>query len=191
MELYTVQKGKANFKPKESIWPKFGVSGFEVTGWFVPGGWASKEDYSYVNPKGDLVLDNDRQDWQKLKGLTYWLSRNNRRSLMFAFTYGDNPETYTVTAYTNDKKGGWYASGQHTLKSGEIFTGRCVMKGNYATYQFWVDGELRFTTKHDFKTMKSVREMGTFAGGANNSPGPFGGVAAKDMEIQLSFSILR
>lgn len=104
-KTYTVKPGKTNFTPKESIWPKFNVSGFEVTGQFLPGGWTSKNDWSYQDAEGVTEVDGDRSDWQKLKGITHWLTRNNRRSLMFAFSFGDNSETYKVTAYTNDKKG--------------------------------------------------------------------------------------
>lgn len=62
---------------------------------------------------------------------------------------------------------------------------------NTANYRFYIDGELVFDVTHDFKHMKHVREMGTFAGGANNSPGPFGGKAIKTMQIQMGFAILR
>ena len=185
MTRYVVKPGKTNFKPNEWILPKFGVKGFALEGKFIEGGWCSKEDYSYINDDGEKVVDRDISDWMKLRGLTYWLSRNNKQSIMFAFSYGEEPETYNVTAYTNDKKKGWFNSGLAIVKAGVTFQGGCEMKGDEAIYYFKIENKLVFEVTHPFTNMRTVRDIGTYAGGANNSAGPFGGKAVKRLEIEL------
>lgn len=182
MKTYTVKAGNTNFRPLENPLPVRKPTGFEISFIFLPGGWCSKEDWEG---------DNDWKDWQKLKGITHFFSGNTRRTVMFAFRFGERPETYEICAYTNDKKGNakWY--GSLIVDTGEQVSGWLKLEGGKAIYHLATEGGSYFDESHSFKLFKLCREVGTYAGGANNSPGPYGGKAVKDMSIKIKFDITK
>lgn len=194
-QIYTVEKGQINFRPLESFWPVFQASGFTVEGEILPGGWSSKLDWSYEDADtGEILVDKDRYDAQKIKGITHFFSPNNKRSLMLAFNLEDDTETYSLTAYTNDEK----RTGKAFLRSekvpyvaGQRFKCICVMGRRKAKYQIYVDDELKLEVIHPFKRARTVREVGTYAGGADNAAGPYGGEARKRMQMRLNFNITK
>ena len=183
MTTYTIKTGKKNFRPYESPLPIFKPKGFRVSGHILPGGWASKEEWQG---------DRDRDDWQKLKGITHFFSLNDHRSCMIAFNYGDEYETYNLTAYTNDKSypKGWFASGQIIVESKEHFEFENLFGENCMHYSGSSESGLVLDEIHQINTFRLGREVGTSPGGKNNSPGPYGGRAFKDMSMVLDFKIL-
>lgn len=188
---YTVKPGKANFRPLENPLPVFNPKGFEIVFKFLPGGWCSKDDYSFIDDNSKSVLDKDRDDLQKIKGITHFFSANNKRTAMFAFSFGDQPETYKLFAYTNDKKGNFKWSRPIIVESNEVVAGTCEFVDGKAVYNLATEGGLYLNESHDFKSFKIGREVGTYAGGANNSPGPFGGKAVKELSIDIDFNITK
>ncbi|MEM1215577.1 MAG: hypothetical protein AAGJ82_07830 [Bacteroidota bacterium] len=180
MKTYTIHPNQRNFRPREWPWPRWKANGFRVGFIIEPGAWCSLEDY-----EGDL----DRNDYQKIAGLTHFFSLNNRRTALFAFNYGDELETYNLVAYLNDEKGGWTTSNQMIFKSGKLVEGRCVLQNDYAHFTAQ-QGEARLNWQHGFRAPKLTRRVGTYPGGENNSPGPHGGKALKKMVIQLSFETI-
>ena len=195
MKQYTIQTGKQNFKPCEPIWPKHYPSGFRFRAVLDASCWWSKEDW-----KGD----KDRNDWNKLCGMTGAFSRNNRRTAYIAWRPADIENTFLVTAYTNDKKGGfmWGWQGEAnrylnaiTVKANEEFTGACTMfkknGQNYLSYELlrpkYPNHPLVIEHPFDPSWHRFYRQVGTWMGGADNSPGPYGGGAHKKMKLWLDF----
>lgn len=193
MKTYTVKAGKTNFRPLENPFPVRNPKGFEISFMFLPGGWCSKEDYTYTDENGNEVFDKDWNDWQKLKGFTHFFSSNTKRTAILAFRFGEQPETYEVCAYINDKKGRPLYDNDNTLivEANEQASGTMQVINNVAVFNLATEGGGYYEEQHPFDLFKLCREVGTYAGGANNSPGPYGGQAAKDMSIRIDFKITK
>jgi len=181
MITYTVKAGETNFRPLERLLPYWSPAGFSLIATIHPGAWASLEEFGG---------DQDRADWQKLKGLSSFFSGNNKETAYIAFNYDDEPGFYRAVGYTNFPGSAWVAGKPVRFKEGEPL---------YAQADFW-RGRVRYQLSsaygnesyyHDFLKRKPLlaREAGTYAGGANNSPGPHGGKAFKDMSIDVSFKV--
>ena len=177
MTKYTVKPGKTNFRPLEPWTPIHKAKGFEVEFTIRPGGWCSQEEWEG---------DNDWQDWWKLKGLTRCFSANNKQSALVGFRFGKDPGTYEVCGYLNDKDGGWKASPPVKIYAGKSNIITCVFEKGKAWY---IGKGLNWSTPFD--TPKLFRETGTYAGGADNGDGVYGGYATKEMNIDIEFKILK
>lgn len=177
MTRYTVKPGKTNFWPPESWVPIYKAQAFEVEFTIQPGGWCSQEEWEG---------DNDWWDWWKLKGLTRLFSANNKQTAFIGFRFGKSPETYEVCGYVNDKRGGWKASPPVIICSGESNIITCLFGGDKARY---VGKGLNWETP--FEVPKLLRETGTYAGGADNGDGVYGGYATKEMNIDIEFKIFK
>lgn len=182
MTTYTINPGQSNFRPLERPWPIFRPTGFEVRFRILPGGWCSLEEWGN---------DRDWEDWQKIKGITHFLSPNDRRTAMGVFAFGDAPETYKIGAYTNDKKGNHQHQRALIIEAEQWCTLQCCFEPRLALFQFSTQ-ELKVPViKLDFNDFKIGREVGTFAGGSNNAPGPYGGKAIKRMLMEAAFKPLK
>lgn len=175
MITYQIKPGQKNFRPFENPLPRFGARGFELNFMIESGAWCSLEDWQG---------DRDYYDWQKLKGLTSYFSSNNRRTAMFAFRFGVEPETYQLVSYTN-YPGKRRGTGQIlTFKADELVFTQAVFAAEEAIFYY---GPHRMA--HDFRAGYVMREVGTYPGGANNADGPHGGRALKAMTIKAEFTI--
>ena len=184
MTEYTIAPGQSNFRPLENPAPRWNVSGFRVAFRFDASCWWSVEDWEG---------DKDRDDWNKLKGLTYFFSSNNRCSALIAWRPGKRENVFEVTAYTNDKRGGFTVTGQPVeVYAGELVYADCYISPNRVHYTISYFGvETKY--EHDFSRpwLKVFREVGTSIGGANNSPGKYGGYATQDMKLWADFEVVR
>ena len=181
MKTYSIKAGQTNFRPFEPIWPIWKPGGFEIAGRFLPGGWCSLEDWDN---------DKDWYDWQKLGGITNFFSGNATQTAMFAFAFNEAVETYKITPYTNPKRGRWVAGQAMIVDANETFALSCTFNKNTVYYNMTSEGNKSPQQSHELKRFWLGRRVGTYAGGANNSPGPFGGKTAKDMSIELEFKTL-
>jgi len=179
MTTYKVKKDKKNFRPIKAKFfaPLIKPKGFKLTANILPGGWSSKEEW-----KGD----DDRKDWQKLLGVTRYFSWNDVNTAMGAFSFGDEVESYNIAAYTNRKKGDWTASNSILVESNELFTIDADFDDDQVFYNLLSEGNKGFETVHDLKQMRIARIIWPYAGGFDNSPGPYGGRAFKDMSIEVT-----
>src|SRR6056297_167372 len=187
MKTYAVNKGKTVFKPRACLLPALVYTGFEFTAVLDKSCWFSAQDV------GD---DKDRADWLKLTGITAAFSLNNRRSALIAFRPTDVPNVFAVTAYTNDRKGGRQIGGTGfkiaTVKAGEQFSGRVRFEQYLFTdaVEYYIDTPGgTFTATHDLQRPWHClyREISPWWGGADNSPGSYGGAAPKDATLRLNF----
>ena len=187
MKTYSIKKGRTAFRPMACQLPALIYSGFSFTATLDSSCWFSADD---------VGGDKDRADWLKLTGITSAFSLNNKRSALIAFRPTDVPDVFAITAYTNDSKGGWKIGGPGfkiaTVKAGEEFSGRMRFEQYLFTnaVSYYIDTPSgTFTATHDFDTPWHClyREITPWWGGANNSPGPYGGAAPKDATLQLDF----
>ena len=178
---YTISPGQSNFRPLENPLPRF-QRGFEIAVRFDESCWWSAEDWEG---------DQDRQDWNKLKGLAYYFGLNNHRSAMIAWRPSERENTFEVTAYTNNKRGGWKTTGNPVeVVAGEVFYASGNITGRLVEYSITSYGRTSlYTHPWDKVWLNVYREVGTSIGGANNSPGPYGGEATQDMKMEIDFCL--
>ena len=187
MRRYKVKKGKQAFRPSVSFCPRWAM-GFELTSRLTPSCWWSAEDW-----QGDA----DRSDWNKLGGMTFALSRNNRTAALIAWRPADLRNTFLITGYTNDSKGGWQVGaesiGYLVVSAGDTFT--CTarleqsMVATHVRYEIQNDtGEsIWFYHQFDSPILPLYRQVCAWIGGANNAPGDYGGEAHKRMVLYKDF----
>lgn len=187
MKTYSIKRGYTAFRPIACPLPALTCSGFSFTAILDSSCWFSADE---------VGSDKDRADWLKLTGITAAFSLNNRRSALIAWRPTDVPDTFAITAYTNDSKGSWKIGGPGfkiaTVKAGEQFSGRVRFEQYLFTdaVEYYIDTlSGTFTATHDFdKPWHCLyREIGPWWGGANNEPGDYGGAAPKDATLQLGF----
>lgn len=172
---YTIAPGQNNFRPLENPLPRL-ASGFELAARFAPSCWWPETP---ENRK-------DREDWNKLKGVTYFFGPNDRRSAMIAWRPGKLQGVIEVTAYTNDKRGGWLTTGKPVLVHvGEVFLASCYLNGREAHYAISSFGRTTTYPPHpwDAPWLKVFREVGTWIGGS--------GAAVQEMELEIDFKIIK
>ena len=176
---YTIYPGNKNFDPSEPIWP-FRASGFSIACRLTESCWWSPEDWEG---------DRDRADWNKLKGITYAFSANNKCSAMIAWRPGKLENVFEITAYTNDRHGGWTVTGTPVeVYAGEVFYCSARVYDDAVRYEISYYGNINEYT-HPFRRpwLKLYRETGTWIGGENNEPGPYGGRATQNMVMWIDF----
>lgn len=183
MREYTIKAGDKNYQPLESWWPILSPKGFDVEFEIRPGGWASLEDWGG---------DRDWFDKMKLKGLTSYFGPNNSRSAMIAFAYGEEPETWVISGYTNYPGSDIQRQGESVIiRSGTRCKAKARLYRNKVIY--WIEYEGRtIEIHHSFvRRLRIAREVGTYPGGSNNADGPHGGRAFKDMSIGIAFKVIK
>ena len=108
---------------------------------------------------------------------------------MIAWRPADLKNVFDVTAYTNDQRGGFVVTGEPVhVHAGEVCYASGSILKRYVDYTITYFGN---TTpyRHDFRRpwFRVWREVGTSIGGADNSPGPYGGEATQHMEMEVAF----
>jgi len=176
---YVVEAGKQNFKPGESILPYFAPKGFEVLAVFDSSAWYGMDEWM----NGDEV-DGDWYDWNKLSGLTNYLTPNNKTTAMFAWRPDSTAYVIQVAAYTNDSRGGFTPGPVELVPCGNLFVGQVNWTSSVARYTY---GEQ--TIDHEIRRPWIVRHAGTWIGGANNAPGPWGGKVHKEMKLSVEMRV--
>lgn len=179
---YTIEAGKQNFRPGESILPYFSVNGFEIWAVFDSSAWYSLEEWEG---------DSDWYDWNKLKGFSNMLSPKNKQTAMYAWRPDTRAYTIQVAAYTNDRRGGWTVGPPALIPCGQTFHGKVNWLSRKAIYEY---GEVAAYSKkeiieHEVKRPFIAIETGTWMGGANNAHGPYGGKATKKMKILVEMTM--
>lgn len=171
--LYTIAPGQNNFRPIENPLPRC-AAGFELAARFHPNCWWPETP---ENRK-------DREDWNKLKGLAYFFGPNNRRSVIIAWRPGKLKNVVEVTAYTNDKRGGWKTTGQPVeVYVDQVFTASCTLKGREAWYAIGSYGRTTlYTHPWDAPHLKVFREVGTWIGGS--------GAATQAMSLEIKLKLI-
>lgn len=181
MKTYTIHPGSKNFAPKESFWP-FRASGFRLACRLEPSCWWSAEDWEG---------DRDRADWNKLKGITWAFSANNKCSAMTAWRPGKLENVFEITAYTNDRRGGWTITGDPVeVYAGEVFYCDVTIFDDAVRYEVSYFGNVtEYVHPWHRPWLPYYRETGTWIGGEDNSPGPYGGKATQYMEMEIDFEV--
>lgn len=174
---YEIRAGQQNFKPLESPLPKWGKM---VT---IDAELDSSCFYSWR----DWSFDRDWWDWNKLKGVTSFFGANNKTSAMVGWRPA-NIKGFMLTPYVNDKKGkAHYADGSDAffIEVNQPFRVTIELQKNKAVYTFTAGDKAKTYTISQWRRPWHgiYREVGTWIGGANNEPGPYGGAATQDMKL--------
>lgn len=172
LTYYKIEPGEQNFTPNENPMPRSGNK-WTVALEFNPNCYWPIDDW-----EGDL----DYLDWNKGKGVTGYFSANNNNTAMIAWRPAkDSPGFIEIAAYTNDRSGGL-----EVTPLGKIFHGVNASVDIYtysrSVHYVYMGKEVR----HDFDGAWLYRETGTWIGGANNSPGKYGGEATQTMGMYAS-----
>jgi hypothetical protein len=191
MKQYTFTAGKHNAKPIDPVWPRVWPKGFR--GSFI----LDKSCYfSYEN----WEKDTDWFDWNfKIAGMSAYFSANNKRSAIITARPAFEQDMFLVTAYTNDKKGG-FKTGTDTQKlgvlgfaAGEKVEYECKLTaGNLLTTHLLYtlrtgNQEIYISHQFDVPWHGVYRQIGSWFGGADSNRNGIGGVPTKDMKYQAEF----
>lgn len=154
----------------------------------------SKYDYTL----DDGTFDQDWHDWNKLGGLTFNLWFRNKDAALGGWRYNPESEFFEVCAYLNDKRGNYPDKSKIVRYSaGERGKIEITRKGREYVFTFfryedkkapWIPLERQATLKVRKNFWFAYRSELWF-GGANNSPGPFGGVYHSDVCLDWSLKI--
>lgn len=177
MQEYVLTAGRQNFRPNESIRPRFDADTMIVVARFDPSAWWSLEEWDG---------DRDWYDWNKLKGLTAFWSANNKQTAMFAWRPGPTPDTWQIVAYTNDEAGGRKVGRPITVGKDDLFVGYIYWSEQEVTYRY---GDQ--VVSHLLERPGMLRETGTWLGGADNDPQglPYGGAAHREMRLYVGTAL--
>ncbi len=102
---------------------------------------------------------------------------------MIAFRPGKLEGVMEVTAYTNDKRGGWKTTDSPVkVLAEQVFTASCNLEGQKAKYAIGYFSQVTlYTHSWDAHWLKIYREVGTYI----NSPG-----AVQEMELEINFKLI-
>lgn len=173
--IYTVEKGKHDFKPNNQAW----ITAKNK----IEGSFRFTESMYFTQEDPDYQYGVDAKDWNKIAGLTWFLSSNSNCSGILAWRPNEKEKnSFEIAGYVNPRSGGFKAQ-----KIINVFTGEVVQ------FQLiWTGGLMTFKTKTE------QAEDWTFTQIALNNPpwwfrfyreiGPwFGGnrTAHKEMRLEL------
>lgn len=169
---YTVEIGKHDFKPNNQSW--FTASN-KLSGYFMfdESMYFTSEDYDY--PYG-----NDSYDWNKLCGLTWFLSGNANWSGMLAWRPNQKEKNvFELAGYVNPKSGGFEYSKLMDVKAGEKFFYKLTWVADRMVFKIIKDKENYFEMplKNIPWWFSFYRQIGPYFGG--NRP------AHKNMKLEL------
>jgi|GEM_PF-6879906 len=177
LKEYNIKQGKQNFSPTESIWPIYRPKGFDLVAVLDSSCWYSQEDWTYD-------VDGDWYDWNKLKGITNYFTPNNHTSALIAWRPDTIPYHFQIAPYTNYPKATWTVGDPVVVAANMPIN--CSADFSKRKVEYTIQDQ---ETTHGFaRRIWFGRETGTWMGGANNSEGPFGGPASKDMWLWVDFS---
>lgn len=180
-KTFSVKQGKHRFTPIRSLCPRGFAYTFSGSVIFDSSAYVFPVEYQRPDHNG---IDFDYFDWNKLFGITGYLSRPNRNSAMIAWRWDvDSAYCFQLAAYTNDRHGDWRVSDPVTICAGQEAQFSMFDYKGEALYAIYGNGVLR--TRHPWKRPWITSEIDTWMGGENNAPGPFGGVAPRDIEIRI------
>lgn len=160
-------------------------------------------NYEYRDPEyGVLRTDEDWKDWKKIGGISLANWRNlrnifqkNRDAIMLAWRWNVELEVHECCLYVNEKGRNVPYEGLNILRMHDneppvIFEIDRLNKREYACWLYRM-GQNR---KHVNRIIVRARDrfnlyswINPWYGGANNSPGPWGGAAPKDMGMRVDF----
>lgn len=178
MQTVIVQKGKNNFRPEDSGLP-FCVRPVErlsIVYRFHP------------SCLYDIRPDRDWKDWNKLAGLSFHAFPKNKDNLIIAWR--SRPERQQIELAFFANKDGDFTVGEGRLFVDPLRTGQAVINrqsGRDWTIMIGEEIAESYRTRKEFKGYGS--RITPWFGGANNSPGPYGGAAPQEMSLAYTMIV--
>ena len=175
---YTIKQGQKDWKPMEFpclYSPKVGSQ------WIFDIEFTESCYYNWLP-------DMDQHDYNKIGGVTNALSLNNVDSALIGWRSSLMAENlFEIVPYFN--VGSAFEIG-NPLITGPGVTNRVIItyKGN-KTFETQIESMEPMERK--LNKFWFGRRIGMNMGGANNAPGPYGGVASQDMEMYVTYWYVR
>ena len=198
MQIYTIKKGRTDWRPRD---PFRIFCNFEELIWeMIPD---TSMQFHYADPI-TTNIDRDWKDWKKIGGISLAdpfvnlinLFVKSRDSIQLGWRWNVDLQVHEFAVYVNEKgKFKAYESPLQVLRceAGTRVGMRIRREGKRIYYVALYLIQLGPDSVNEFK-IKARKHFNLFSysgiwyGGKNNSSGPWGGKAPKDMRIQLSFS---
>lgn len=187
-----VNEGNQNFKPLDPFIP-FGamLHYFKLDMHLYPSAYWSTDEWSYTDVGGDMQLDRDYFDWNKGPGITRATNANNKTSVMIGWRpSGVIQDAWEVCVYFNNPDGSFNQSKPLVLEYPGVAELHLHWEKNKIKYSLVTNSNVlnggRVDGEYEMRRPRlGYRWVGTWIGGANNSPGPYGGEAHKRMEMAV------
>ncbi len=178
---FQVEEGRQNFTPSESILPfRIQEDSLRIRMLFDPSAYWSLDDWEG---------DRDYFDWNKGIGFTAALSANNKNAVFVGWRPStQKPFTIEVVAYVNDQNRSWNISEILYVRPIDTITLEVGLEKDSVNYT--LSGGVRVikgTLPWRRPWYRYYRRSGTWIGGANNSPGQYGGEATQRIIISGDF----
>ena len=176
--IKTLKKGKNNWRPWGIPWPLFlpMMKGIKYTVRFDKSCW-----YNWLP-------DTDHYDINKGGGFTEMFSLNNANSYLWGWNSDETEQgVFNIYAYYNAPDTSFKFEKIGKVKAGEDFDVQVLTSGKIVILTQEAEAFHQFE-EPGFKVARMITE---WFGGANNSPGPYGGSASQDMEMVIKKSIIR
>lgn len=201
MKKYSIKEGQRDFKPFDSGILPFNlnkVKEIQIT--------FNLDESCWYN----WGTDNDQYDWNKLAGVSKYLTFNNSdSSTMIVWRPALKEGFFEISVLTNWVNG--YLVGEYWKEgNNEVLLTVPASVNVYATislanternvnpavkdYEICLTSEIHdkeICVKHIKGDYNLVRRTGCFFGGKNNASGPYGGEASKDMHLYYDYKIIK
>lgn len=181
LKEYKIKAGDKDWCPKE--FPKL---------WYVRRGGKFVFEFSFDESCAyDWKGDQDQKDWNKIGGLTRKLLKRHDNSIMAAWRYNQAKDKVEITIYSHvdgkRKVGDKHGEVMLNVDYGEI--GRVIFEVTGHVILASVKNENNTITRkvsHRFpRRWRWAWRLGSWFGGEDNSPGPYGGVPDHDMKMWI------
>lgn len=195
LKIHTIKKGehlaRDQFGQKVRVWTWYNHNRLKELEYVVQFRAGTIPDYKD---------DADEYDWHKGGGFALDWIRNDEDSLMWAWSSRFSSNTILLTGYMN-RDGGRETGDSQPMQARQFERVYIRLRRDGKGSRRWNVYMRNLATgdeyTENFKTAKngfwffgrwSRRIPAPYHGGADNSPGPFGGVAPQDMDIALWYN---
>lgn len=198
MQKYQIKKNRSDWRPRDpfKIFTDFDTVTFSCIA-------HESMRFDYVDPKTGKV-DQDWRDWKKIGGVSFagwrdWLNifLHDRDAVHFTNRWNVDLKVMEYAVYVNEG-GDWFVFEKPYQVLRTIFGTKVSMqikKIDLEKYEarLYVDskgpGSVNPFLIYPRRRFPVYALSGAWYGGKNNSPGPYGGRAPKDMTMQKSVEI--
>lgn len=192
--IYEIKKGQTDWRPRDRL---LLLTGFDSLTWTVTPD--KSMEFDYIDPITDKI-DADWNDWKKIGGISLVNWRNpwnavmkDRDAIMLAWRWNPVYNFHEFAVYTNSRgKKIAYERPDQVLRT--IAGTRVSMqitrvtRRNYRVRLYVTSQGPDSVNAFEIKTRQAFglySLIGPWYGGKNNSPGPWGGAAPKDMTMNV------
>lgn len=193
--IYTIKKGNSYWWPFRFML----FSSFNSLTWEVSLDPSMVFDYKYIE-QGERKIDMDWADWKKVGGISFINWKNlinlfvkNRDAVMLARRYNVELELFEYCIYENRKGINIpYEKPIQLIRTKNGTVSLRIEKEDNTFKCYLFSGDQTYTDVNSINITPRFKPVlysyiNMWYGGADNSPGPYGGKAPKDMKCEMKF----